>query len=62
MPTTEAGRNVLIQVRLPEGLVKQIDHLAVEWGVYRADAMRRLFHEALERYKDQLSLWSPAQP
>jgi metal-responsive CopG/Arc/MetJ family transcriptional regulator len=39
----------LVQVRLPADLVKQIDHMAVEWGIKRGPAMERLLREALER-------------
>lgn len=59
--TTQTDRNVLIQVRLPESLVKQIDHLSVDWGVYRADAMRRLLNEALELHRNQGRLWQSEQ-
>ena len=41
-------RKVLVQVRLPVDLVKVIDHLAVDWDVYRAEAMERLLRQALE--------------
>lgn len=50
-------RKVMVQVRLPETLVKDIDHLAVDWGVFRAEAFERLLREALKVHKEQGSLW-----
>ena len=41
----------LVQVQLPVDLVRQIDHLSIDWEVYRGAAIERLLREALERYK-----------
>ena len=32
----------LVHVRLPSQLVKEIDHLGVDWGTFRAETMARL--------------------
>jgi len=41
------GRN-LVQVRLRTDLVRQIDHLRIEWGMRgRGEAIERLLKEAL---------------
>ena len=37
----------LIQVRLPCDLMRQVDHLKIDWGVSRAKAMERLLAEAI---------------
>jgi hypothetical protein len=51
-------RKILVQVKLPESLVKEIDHHAVDWGCYRSDAIQRLLEEALAPYRAQGRLWS----
>lgn len=56
MPTKE-DRRILVQIRLSEQLVKEVDHLAVDWGKYRSEAIERLLQEAIEKYSDQKSLW-----
>lgn len=58
MPIAQ-DKKVLVQVRLPEALVKDLDHLSVEWGGYRSDTIERLLKEALEAHKE--SLW-PSRP
>ena len=37
----------LVQVRLSRDLVKQVDHLKIEWGLTRGQAMERLLKEAI---------------
>ncbi len=52
----EEVRRVLVQAKLPEDLVKEVDHLSVDWGVYRAEAIQRLLRWALDSQKTQGSL------
>ena len=60
--TVKAAQKVLVQARLTEELVKDVDHLSIEWGVYRAEAMERLLREAVETYKQQGKLWDFSKP
>ncbi len=53
---------VLVQVRLSDELVKDVDHLSIEWGLYRNETMERLLREALDTYKKQGSLWAFSTP
>lgn len=39
---------ILVQVRLNRELVKQIDHRAIDWGVYRPEAMEKILTLGLE--------------
>lgn len=38
---------VLVQVRLPKALVKQLDHLAIDWGTSRARLIEHLIQARL---------------
>ena len=58
MPEANIARKVPVQVKLSVDLVKEIDHLSVEWGMYRVEAMERLLREAIEPYRRQGVLWS----
>lgn len=55
MQTDELGR-VLIQVRIPRALVKQVDHAAIELNCDRAGAVAYLLERGLERvgYRDPI--------
>lgn len=44
-------QKVLVQVRLPKDLVRRIDHLSVDFDLYRAQMIEQLLREALERHK-----------
>jgi len=41
---------VLVQVRLPKDLVRQIDHLCVDWDVYRAQLIEQILRERVKTY------------
>jgi hypothetical protein len=43
----------MVHVRLDADLVRRIDHLAVEWRLYRNETMERLLKEAMEKYRQQ---------
>lgn len=45
----------MVHVRLDAELVKEIDHLAVDWRLYRSEAMERLLHEAVKKHRKQES-------
>ena len=51
-----------MQARLPADLVRAVDHLAVDWGVYRAHALERLLRAALalEERQVQDTAWNLA--
>lgn len=55
----EQGR-VLIQVRIPRALVKQIDHAAIELDCDRAGAVAYLLERGLERVGYQSPIRSVA--
>lgn len=40
---------VLVQVRLPKSLVRQVDHLAVDHDLYRVHMVEQLLREALRQ-------------
>lgn len=46
----------MVHVRLDPELVRQIDHFAVDWRVYRADAMARLLRIAIAVQEQQREL------
>jgi hypothetical protein len=52
MPAAEAGdiRKVPVQVRLPENLVKRLDHLCVDWDLYRNELIEQLLLEGLKTW------------
>lgn len=62
MRVTGGSAKVLVQVRLSEDLVKDVDHLSVEWNLYRNETVEKLLREAIDTYKKQGSLWSFSQP
>ena len=41
----------MVHVRLPRSLIREIDHLAVDWDTYRAGAIERLLVWAVHQYK-----------
>ena len=43
-----------VVARIDVAVIKSVEHLAIEWGVYRQNAIERLLRESLERYKDTL--------
>ncbi len=47
----KTGSKVLVQVRIADDVVKQIDHLGIDWAVYRGEAIERLLREALAGHK-----------
>ena len=51
-------RKVLVQVKLNSDLVKDVDHLSVEWDFYRTQAVEKLLREAIQVYKNQGVLWN----
>ena len=53
MPDSERATTdkVLVQVRLPKDLVKQIDHLCIDWDLYRAELVEQLLREGIKDYK-----------
>jgi hypothetical protein len=55
LPVPPSEHKVLVQVRLPERLVMDIDHLAIEWGVYRKDAVERLLRQAMPEARRELA-------
>ena len=56
MEAREAESKTLIHVRLNKKVVKQVDHLSVEWDVYRNEAIERLLRQALEIAQHQGAL------
>lgn len=54
-----ATRKILVQPKLSEDLVKEIDHFSIEWGTSRSDAIERLLREAVGEQKRQGNLWTP---
>ncbi|MEX1253897.1 MAG: ribbon-helix-helix protein, CopG family [Dehalococcoidia bacterium] len=52
MPKAPAnGEREMVHVRLDAKLVRAIDHLAVDWRLYRNEAMERLLKEAITKYE-----------
>ena len=47
---------VMVHVRLSKPLVREIDHLAVDWDTYRNEAVERLLTWAIENYKSGANL------
>jgi hypothetical protein len=41
----------MVHVRLPKSLVREIDHLAVDWDTYRNGAVERLLTWAVEQQR-----------
>jgi hypothetical protein len=41
----------MVHVRLSKGLVREIDHLAVDWDTYRNRAVERLLQWAVEQQR-----------
>ena len=52
MPDGRAAdvEKVLVQVRLPKDLVKQLDHLCVDWELYRAELIEQILREGVKTY------------
>ncbi len=50
--TTTAKRDdrIMVQVRLDKQLVKDLDHLRVDWEMYRAEIVEHLLKEAIAKY------------
>ncbi len=46
----------MVHVRLDTELVRQIDHFAIDWRMYRADAMERLLRVAIALQEQQREL------
>ncbi len=46
----------MVHVRLDPELVRQIDHFAIDWRMYRADAMERLLRVAIALQEQQREL------
>lgn len=44
------GDRMLVQVRLPRDLVKRIDHLCVDWDLYRVELIEQLLQEGLKTW------------
>ena len=57
MVTSEVPPKVMVQVRLSAPLVKEVDHLSVEWEDYRAGTIERLLRQALDQLRQQGHLW-----
>lgn len=53
MSDSDAGdrEKIPVQVRLPKGLIRQIDHLAVDWDLYRNELIEQLLMEGLKTYQ-----------
>ena len=66
MPVKEQPKETVgkvpVQVRITLDLLRDVDHLSVEWNVSRSDAFERLLSEAIEIYRKQGSLWSFSRP
>ena len=41
----------MVHVRLPKPLIREIDHLAVDWDTYRNKAVERLLAWAMEQQR-----------
>ena len=52
----KASRKVQVMVRLPEDLVKELDHLGVDLDLYRSEMIELLLRESLDTRKRQQSL------
>ena len=52
--TTPSGKvdPEVVHVRLDRELVRQVDHLAVDWGLFRGPAMERLLRLGLEALRE----------
>ncbi len=52
MPDTGSGESerVMLQVRLPKDLIKQLDHACIDWDLYRAELVEQLLRKGLKDY------------
>lgn len=53
---------VMLQVRLPKELVKQLDHACVDWERTRAALVEQLLREGLPRYQGPRGYYADASP
>lgn len=53
MAPTDGGdtEKVPVQVRLPRGLIRKIDHLAIDWDLYRNELIEQLLMEGMKTYR-----------
>lgn len=47
----DADQRKMVHVRLPKTLLREIDHLAVDWDTYRNKAVEQLLAYAVEQQK-----------
>ena len=51
-------KRTLIQTKLSEDVLKEVDHVAVDWGLFRNETFEMLLWQALDQLKEQGQLWS----
>ena len=52
--STISEATVVVHVRLPKDLVKKVDHLSVDWDMFRNEAVARLLEESLKPYSKRV--------
>lgn len=52
--TTE---RIMIQTKLSVALLKEVDHVAVEWELFRNETLERLLWQMINQLKEQGQLW-----
>lgn len=51
--TTASEERPMVHVRLPRPLVKQVDHLSVDWEIDRARTIEKLLERALTEAEER---------